>query len=214
MGIPVYFAVYFLGVEVSVFLWKELGTTFRLLAVMLILTLCAEFTALCIRNVYGNNMWVYHIYSVLLIPLFYFIFRRFLKPFRYERLLSFLYGSLFVYGISSSRFDQPLHEFPSHIISLLGLCVVFSSLLVFKTMLDEPSRTRLVRQGKFWFVTAAFLYWACMLFRWSTYNLVTQVDALMIIHYFSITMLCLYYPALTCSLWINSEERKVHAGQS
>ncbi len=197
--------VYLVGSVVALLSWYKLTTPFRLAALFIVVTFLFDLMARYIRFEFHYNMWVYHIYNLLLIPIFYFIFRLMLNLKGWRTWLEVVFFSLFTWAILNSLFFQSIWEMPSYVVIPFNLMVIFCSLLVLRKMLDEPIQIHLLKQSQFWFCTAVLLYQSCSFFYWTIYNFLGGESSMLLLK-LNLAMCILYYTTLTYSVWLNKKE--------
>jgi len=155
--------ILYLSLLAAVFLFgllnpRMLSLPFKILCVVVGITLVSE-AASGFLNLRGyNNMPVYHFLSCIEYAGTALVFHGLLRSARIKKLVIYSIIPVAVIGIMNSVFLQDMRTFPSNILLLSHGIFLILSLLLFKQMLEEPVARNLFRQGEFWIAGAYLLF--------------------------------------------------------
>lgn len=152
--------------------YSRLTNPFKLLFLLITYVLVSEtIIRFALPKLVTNVTPAYHITVLVLIVLY---SRIFFKLFEGDKTLQKItLGSTLILGtlaLINSFFYQGLRTFPSLGISAQGLLCILLSLLLFKKMLDTPSKTMLSKQPLFWFNLGTFSFYSFNFISFIFYN--------------------------------------------
>jgi hypothetical protein len=166
-----YFILLLIVSVIGVVRYKKLTTPFKILSVLIILTLLLEITSEICAKKYKNNLPVSH-FTVLseyifLSLTYYFIFKN--KAIRTSiKIIMLIFIILF---FVNAIFIQPYHSaFPSNMYTLEEIIYAIFSLMLFKQMLLYPLPVNIIKQSVFWFNTSILFYSTTMFFNFGLIN--------------------------------------------
>jgi hypothetical protein len=145
--------------------YKKLTIPFKLITILIFLTLLLEVIAKGCAIKYKNNIPVLHIISiteyVLFSVIYYFSFKS--RVIRISIITAL--GIFIVFFFVNSIFIQPYYrDFPSNMVIPSEIAYAIFSLLLFKQMLLYPLPVNIVKQSVFWFNTAILFFSTTMFF--------------------------------------------------
>ena len=151
--------------------YKKLTTPFKILSILIVVTLFLEALSQFCAAKYKNNLPVSHIivltefvfYSLA----YYSIFKNKAMRVSIIAILSIFIVLFFVNAI----FIQPYHRaFPSNMNTFAEIIYTIFSLMLFKQMLLYPLPVNIIKQSVFWFNTSILFYATTMFFNFGLIN--------------------------------------------
>jgi hypothetical protein len=167
-----YYSCLLLSAAIGMYCIKKVDTSFKWLAILILLTLVSESIAKYLSFGLGKpNNIVYHIFTPIEYTLYVIIFSQFLNNKKREILLWLSAIGIFLLEIVNSNFFQPLHMACTNVIMVEGVLLVFLSLVLFLKIRETPSLGNLLREGVFWFNSAVLCYYAFSTMHWGFHNM-------------------------------------------
>lgn len=157
-----YHTIYFLifPIGIAIYRYRFIKKERMYVIAFLGLGLLTELTATWFSEIFGTNLPILHLYTVLefnLIALFYFSFFGY---FYNRRLVPSLMVFFTGFAVLNSLFIQKITEFNTYSRGLEALLVIIFSLLCFYKLLIELSSKNPTQQPIFWINTGFLLYFA------------------------------------------------------
>ena len=193
---------------IGVVRYKRLTTPFKILSVLIFLTLLLETLSKVCAIKYKNNIPVAHVTGIIeylfYSLIYYFLFKN--KLTRASILVALLI--FIVLSVINSIFIQPYYsDFPSNMVIPSEIAYTIFSLLLFKQMLLYPLPVNIVKQGIFWFNTAILFFSTTMFFNLglTNYYIKHHLNDLVIFDfYFGINMI--FYLLIGTSMLMDKKE--------
>ncbi len=205
------FIVYFLIISLvsinGIVKFKVLTIPFKILTVIIFLTLISEIISRILVHKIRNSNPPYHVLCIIqyigFSLIYYYLFNQSIKKrFSISLIIPFI-----TISILNSVFFQPILTFPSYILMLSFIIFIIFSLMLFLEMLESPKETTIGRQSIFWFNCAMFVYSTSvpicfgMLSHFIKHNLNTDL-----LNGFLYYITLLYYFTLGISIWLDKEK--------
>ncbi len=178
---------------------KEFKKKYKLLTILVIITLISEISAKCCYYYFGASFPPYHLLIVITIMFQAYIYAELIaEKEKQKRLLVFLASSTCLLSVINSIFYQtPFTTFPTNGIILLSLFTITLTLITFTKMIGYPSTVPLKKQPMFWFNTGNFIFYNLTFFVFAFfYHFYPGKWASIVIWAANITMYIFYYLAL------------------
>jgi hypothetical protein len=207
---PVRFIIYAVFILV-IFLYgavnfKRFSIPYKLLILLLGLTLISELSGRVLIVKLHNSMPAYHIISVIEYTLITFIYSFFFTG-SIKKVLLYLMIPVIGFAIINTLFIQTILEFPTHFILLAQGIYLLYALTGFRQMLLFPIDKPLNKQSFFWLNTA-LLFFSTMLFLF--FGLLNYINShnydVGPLYTFSYIINFLYYALLLIALSANKKE--------
>jgi hypothetical protein len=154
-----YYILLFIVSVIGVVRYKKLTTPFKILSILIILTLLLEIASKICAVKYKNNLPISHITTlteyVFFSLIYYFLFKN--KLVRISIMV--MLATFTIVFVINSIFIQPYYRyFPSNMfVPSKIVCIIFS-LFLFKQMLLYPLPVNIIKQSVFWFNTAILFF--------------------------------------------------------
>lgn len=167
----IYYAILLIEAAYGFYTFSKLHKPFRVLTILLCLTLISEFFSLWLSYEIRNSAPPYHFFMPLqysLISLMYvWLFPKstFIKYYAIGSAISCIFLS-----VINTLYFQHLLEFPSNLFIFTSIFTIGLIMLTFRKLLHSPSDLPLHKQGVFWFNTSNFIFYSTTFFYWSFYN--------------------------------------------
>lgn len=150
--IIIYFLVLIIVILLGIVNFKKLTIPFKLLTVIVTVTILIEITAKFCAVKFKNNMPVSHIASLFEYIFFSLTFYYLFKSSLIKKTIIVLMIIMCFFFIINALFLQPyLTSFPTNMIMVSEILYSVFSLLLFKQMLLYPIQTNITKQSVFWF---------------------------------------------------------------
>jgi hypothetical protein len=166
-----YFILLLIVSVIGVVRYKKLTIPFKILSLLIILTLLLEILSVICAKKYKNNLPVSHttvLTEYILFSLtYYFIFKNRAIRISIVTILLIFIVLFFVNAI----FIQPYRSaFPSNMYTVEEIIYAIFSLMLFKQMLLYPLPVNIIKQSVFWFNTSILFYSTTMFFNFGLMN--------------------------------------------
>lgn len=163
MFIDFYYSLYYcsliLAALISIFLFIRADAPFRWLALLVVLTLISELSAIYILRFSKTNSIVYHFFT----PIEYFFYTMiYYRFFRNKKWLYFLMGSvicLLLLEVLNTIYLQPLQVDNTNIAIVESIFLVFLSLMLFVNIRTSLASENILKEGVFWFNSIVLIYY-------------------------------------------------------
>jgi len=168
-----YYSCLLLSALTGLYCFKKVDTSFKWLAILILLTLVSETIAKYISTYANdpNNNIVYHIFTPIEYTCYILIFTQFFSNKKKKNLLWLSALLLFLLEIVNTYFFQDLKEASTNVIMVESVLLVFLSLVLFLKIRGTPSLGNLLREGVFWFNSAVLCYYAFSTLHWGFHNM-------------------------------------------
>ncbi len=155
-----YYCILPITMVISVVYYKGADKVFKLICVLIILTCISEFTALYFKYHKWYNGIVYNIFTPIEYFIYANIYSRFLNNKKWFKGLWISFAFLVIAEILNILFLQNINRYPTNIIKLESVLLVYLSLQLFTSMRDKPVYENILREGVFWFNSAVLFYYS------------------------------------------------------
>jgi len=139
--------------------YKKLTTPFKLLTVLIGLTLVLEITSEVCAVLYKNNIFVSYVTCLVEYTFYSLVYYNLFinKSIKKSILITLVFFALF-YFINFFWLQPYYKEFPSNVVIVSEITYTIFSLLLFKQMLLYPLPMNITRQSVFWYNTAMLFF--------------------------------------------------------
>jgi hypothetical protein len=189
--------------------YKNLSDAFKGVAWFLWFTSFIEIVMGAMAYAQIPNTPIAHIYTILIGPAYFLIYRHLLNSTSGWRWIQLLFILLFIFCIINSLILEKSPLMPTHGINADNLVVITCALLLYLKMLSEPGEKPLWYHSIFWLNTGIFFYNCSTFFVFTMLNHFYRnqysTDLLSTTNF---VMCCVFYIILGFSLWLNYRERK------
>jgi lysylphosphatidylglycerol synthetase-like protein (DUF2156 family) len=133
--------------------FSKLTSPFKLLLLLVSYVFISELIIRFVLPLMTKNVSPAYHFTVIVLIIFYALMYRklFSKDPKLRRLIVVLAVILGTIALLNSFFYQGLFLFPSFSIAAQGILCIFLSLMMFKKMIESPTKTLLTKQPLFWF---------------------------------------------------------------
>jgi hypothetical protein len=156
------------GIIFGMISYSKLSKSFRIVVLLLIVTLISEIIAFIFSAIVKNNCPVYHFFNpiqyALIGSVFYFMHKA-TKVIKWYVVISILI--LAIYTISKITSIEKLYSFPTHVLMLESIMILFLVVFSFRIMLNDEILIPLHHRAMFWFnlglmffFTSTFMFWS------------------------------------------------------
>lgn len=184
---------------------------FRLLAVLVILTLLSEFTARYVSyGLHTSNNIVYHFFTPVEFTFYVLIYRDFFHSKKWDRILWTCLTVFILAEIFNTIFFQPLKVTNTNTFILESVLLIIFSLCLFIKIRESVDYENLLHEGVFWFNCAVLLYYAMSFLVWGFHSIkVYQLkNPPMIIYNFLLICSGLLYATYSIAVGLNFTSKK------
>jgi hypothetical protein len=203
-----YFILLFIVSIIGVVRYKKLTTPFKILSILIILTLLLETLSKICAVKYKNNLPIAHV-SILTEYVFFLLTYYFLFKNKLMRVSILVVLIIFVIlSIINSIFIQPYYRYyPSNMFIPSEIAYVTFSLLLFRQMLLYPLPVNIVKQSVFWFNTAILFYSTTVFFNFGLTNYYIKHHLKDIVIFdFGLAINMIFYLLIGLSILIDNKE--------
>ena len=168
-AILIYYIIICLGIIVGSIRYRNITLTFKLLTVVLSITIVTEMVALYLEKLAFSNLPVYHVFQILEFCLVAFIYKFSLKNNNIKKAIGV---SIWLYPlimIGFTLFLQPLKVYPSYSLMLSYSTLIVFSLIGFYQFIN--SETNYLKNYFFWLNVLYFVLCSVSIFTLSLTNL-------------------------------------------
>ncbi len=190
---------------------KSSQRPFRMLAVLVILTLLSEITARYVSyGLHTSNNIVYHFFTPVEFTFYVLIYRDFFRSKKWDIILWSCLIFFILAEIFNTIFFQPLSVTNTNTFLLESVLLIIFSLSLFIRIRETAQYENLLQEGVFWFNCAVLLYYAMSLLVWGFHSIkVYQLkNPPMIIYNFLLICSGLLYTTYTIAVSLNFASQK------
>jgi hypothetical protein len=165
--LSIYFVLLVLSVFFSLKQRSYLRTSDKWISYLLLLTIISEAIALYLKDVYKNNMPLYHVYSPMELLFICLYFNERIPGLKKQH-VGLIVGcvGILLAGVNAAFLQSPL-SINSVFLMYEGFSVIALSLYSFyRLMMDEEE---IIRNSHFWFTALLLIYWSFVFFYWGMY---------------------------------------------
>lgn len=155
-----YYCILPIAMLISAAYYKGADKVFRWICVLIILTCISEFTALYFKSNKWYNGIVYNIFTPIEYYMYANIYCRFLNNKKWSKRLWTSFAFLITAEILNILFLQNMNMYPTNIIKIESVLLVYLSLQLFESLRDKPVYENILREGVFWFNSAVLFYYS------------------------------------------------------
>jgi hypothetical protein len=156
------------------FYWQN--KTLRKLSVFIFATLSLEMAAIACSYYHQNNMWIFHIYTLLEVVFAALIYHDILNDWKRKLVIALLIVFL-VFSLLNIIFFERLEEFNTNQRFLGGITIIIYSLIYFVQIFKEANIDRIERHAYFWLNSSYLIYFAGTLFLFILTKNILAVEA-------------------------------------
>ncbi|MFT5777351.1 MAG: hypothetical protein ACI837_000283 [Crocinitomicaceae bacterium] len=143
------------------FYWQT--KTLRKLSVFVFATLILEISAAILSSYHTNNMWIFHLYTLLEVVFIAWIYND-LSNNRNTKIVNVLLVVFIMFSAVNIICIESLKEFNSYQRFIGGVTIIIYALIYFVQLFKEAKIERLERHAYFWLNSAFLIYFAGTLF--------------------------------------------------
>lgn len=210
MFFDIYHSLYYgalcLAALASGLLFFRLQHVFRILSLMIIVTLISELTAKYVAYSYqfSNNI-IYHFFTPVEYGFYTAIFAGFLQQRTWTRVLVVSWIILAGIGIVNALYIQPLHQSNTNIMIMESVFLVFFSLILFLKMKDDAMYDDILKEGVFWFNSAVLMYYSFNILVWGfhSFKIYTLRDPPVIMYHINLIFSALLYTTYVYAMYLS-----------
>lgn len=208
----IYLALVFLVFLLGVVRYKKLSTPFRILTVLIGITIVSEITSRILINYIHNSSPAYHFFIPIQFVLLFTIYGYLIESFKNKAFLAVASVLFVVLCFINFSFLQGFLLFPSNVLLLSSVVFIILSLLIFHQMFNSVDQESLFIKSVFWFNCAILLFFTVTFLFWSFYNYllrhkISTRPFATFIYYVNIV----YYLMLACALALDDKVFKTRA---
>lgn len=206
-----YYSLLIASALMMVIFIKSSQRPFRMLAVLVILTLLSEITARYVSyGLHTSNNIVYHFFTPVEFTFYVLIYRDFFRSKKWDIILWSCLIFFILAEIFNTIFFQPLSVTNTNTFLLESVLLIIFSLSLFIRIRETAQYENLLQEGVFWFNCAVLLYYAMSLLVWGFHSIkVYQLkNPPMIIYNFLLICSGLLYTTYTIAVSLNFASQK------
>lgn len=206
-----YYSLLIASALMMVILIRSSQRPFRMLAVLVILTLLSEITARYVSyGLHTSNNIVYHFFTPVEFTFYVLIYRDFFRSKKWDIILWSCLIFFILAEIFNTIFFQPLSVTNTNTFLLESVLLIIFSLSLFIRIRETAQYENLLQEGVFWFNCAVLLYYAMSLLVWGFHSIkVYQLkNPPMIIYNFLLICSGLLYTTYTIAVSLNFASQK------
>jgi hypothetical protein len=166
-----YYSLLITASVACVVFFKHAQKTFRLLAVLTVLTLLSELIARYVASIIMDNSIVYHFFTPVEFLFYVLIYKQFFSNKKWNYILWICFILFVLAEILNTIFYQPLSVTNTNIIILESVLLVVFSLSLFIKIRESDYDGDLIKEGIFWFNSAVLFYYACSILIWGFHSI-------------------------------------------
>jgi hypothetical protein len=194
--------------------YKKLTTPFKLLTILLALTIVSEIANRVCAKVYHNSLPVYNLVAINESIFYSLIYYNIFKGSVIKNILVLIAIIVPVFAVVNAFTLQPfMSVFPSNVLFITTLLYVIFAMLLYREMLFNTLETSLFKQSIFWYNTAVLFFSVTMFLSFCTLNYIIKhhlrIGAL---DYLDDGANLIFYFALGYAIYLNTKEKKLMNG--
>ncbi len=166
-----YYSLLIAATVLCILFFKNAQRPFRLLAVLVVLTLLSELTAKYVAYILHNNNMVYHFFTPVEFLFYVLIYQQFFSSKKWNYILWLCFAILVFSEIFNTIFFQPLNVDNTNILILESIFLVAFSLSLFIKISESEYHQHLLKEGIFWFNSAVLFYYAFNILIWGFHSI-------------------------------------------
>jgi hypothetical protein len=168
------FALYLLLLVVvfviGVLQYKKRPAPFQALTLLVGVTVVSEILGRCMTYWTRNSSPVYHVYIILLYLFYAWIYRELSTSPAVKKAILISAPVFVALSFVNSLYYQSVKQFPSNMLLIACVLIIFLSLLIYRQMLSFPIEESLFRQPVFWLNTGTLFFFTTTFLFWSFFN--------------------------------------------
>lgn len=190
----IYLGLLILVCIVGVLRLHRLGSAFKMLLLMIAVTLISEIIGRWLSYRLRSSIPVYHFYVLISFWMYSFVYQKLLHRLRQRYTVLFISILFSLFSVLNTLVFQKIMEFPSNSILASSMLLVVYSVMLFRQMLDELPGRQVVREGYFWMNTAVLFFFSIQTFDWGLYNYLLKrgIDLTPIVNFGFVASLIFY----------------------
>ncbi len=138
--------------------FKKLKPPFKVLVVLICVTLVSEIIARVMGRTIRNSNPVYHFFNIAELLLYALMYRHLLQGRLMHRLIAIAAVVIPAFALFNLFVLQPLLTFPSNVILVNYCVIILIAIAYFRQMLMLPSRVNILAEETFWLNALIILY--------------------------------------------------------
>jgi len=191
--------------------YKKLTVPFKLLTILIGITLISEITIRVCAKLFHNNLPMFHIVSFYEYIFYMLIFYRVFKNKTVKNIIFATAIIVPMFTVVNAFIFQPyMTTFPSNVIFVSNIIYTILTMLLYREMLLNSSQISLFKQSVFWFNTALLFFSVTMFFHLGILNyLIKHKQNSGILTYLDMVANIIFYGAFAYAIYLNTKEKRL-----
>lgn len=201
-----YYVLLLFGALTSLVFIYRIDFSFKLLAVLIILTLTSELTAKYISfSLRKDNNIVYHFFTLVEYVFYSLIYASFFNSKKWNYILAAFVIFLMTAELVNALYFQPLSSSNTNTTILESVLLIFLSLSLFNKIREDSNYKNILKESIFWFNCAVLIYYPFNILIWGFHSIkVYQLkNPPILIYYINLLFSGLLYLVFSLSIIIN-----------
>lgn len=207
----IYLVLLLIVLAIGVVRYRKLTTPFKILTLLIGLTLMCESVKKIVAILFKNSMPIEHLSGIIECILFSLCYFYLLKRKPLKRFISILAVCLLTLYLFDVIIFEPLDQFPSIFLNISQLVYLIYALVLFREMLLFPSEKKLAEQSSFWFnINILFFSTSIFLtFALTSYFLAHKLDVYPL-YTMSYVFNIIFYAFIGVAILIDTDQSLMH----
>jgi hypothetical protein len=199
-----YYTILIIAAIATALYFNSVDSPFRLVCLLVLLTVLSEFIARYCKVNYRTNNIVYLIFTPIEFSMYAMIYKRFLNDNKWTKILYITIACLIFATVINSIFFQPPLKTPTNIMDIESVLLVILSLKLFIDIREKPVYEKVTTEGVFWFNSAVLFYYSFAILFWGIHNMVYRLTNPPVIIYDALLLFSgLLYVVYVVSVFLN-----------